>query len=133
MDDALLREYALPNVEIRRNPPRSEVVKLMWESDLLVLPSLAEGFAHVIAEAMATGLPVLTTNHTAGPDLFQDRRHGFIVPIRDAAAISKILEEFLKRREELFEMGREGAAMIRKFDWPHFRSGIASFFEEFSA
>jgi glycosyltransferase involved in cell wall biosynthesis len=41
----------------------------MAESDVFVFPSYFEGFALVLLEAMASGLPVITTTATAGPDI----------------------------------------------------------------
>ena len=69
--------------------PHAEVLAEMERQDVLVFPSLFEGFGLVILEAMSRGVPVITTAHTAGPDLIADGEDGFIVPIRSAAAIAE--------------------------------------------
>lgn len=58
---------------------------------VMVFPSLAEGFGLVILEAMSQGVPVITTPHTAGPDIIEDGVDGFIVPIRNPDAIGERL------------------------------------------
>ena len=71
--------------------PHAGVLAEMSRQDVLVFPSLFEGFGLVIAEALSRGLPVITTAHTAGPDLLDDGVDGFLVPIRSAPAIAEKL------------------------------------------
>jgi glycosyltransferase involved in cell wall biosynthesis len=65
---------------------------IMSRSHALVLPSIEEGLAMVQAQAMACACPVVATENTGSQDLFDDGREGFIVPIRDAAAIAERLQ-----------------------------------------
>jgi len=69
----------------------------MAAHDVFVFPSLFEGFGLVLLEAMAMGLPVITTPHTAGPDLIREGMEGFIVPIRHSTAIAERLEQLPPR------------------------------------
>jgi len=57
-------------------------------SDLFLFPSIEDGFAIVIAEALACGLPVVTTPNTGASDLVQPGINGEVVPIRDARALA---------------------------------------------
>ncbi|MFM6247172.1 MAG: glycosyltransferase family 4 protein, partial [Dolichospermum sp.] len=61
-------------------------------ASVFVFPSLIEGFALVLLEAMACGIPIITTPNTAGPDIITDGVEGFIIPIRDVEAIKEKLE-----------------------------------------
>ena len=81
--------------------PHDELLQEMSRHDVLVLPSLHEGFGLVMTEAMAQGLVVITTPHTAGPDLITDGVDGFIVPIRSAAAIEEKLALLLREPDRL--------------------------------
>ena len=70
--------------------PRKEVGHLLAWADVLVLPSICEGSALVTYEALASGVPVITTPNAGSP--VQDGVTGFIVPNRNAAAIAERLE-----------------------------------------
>lgn len=102
--------------------------KALWEHlrklDVFVFPSLTEGFASVILEAMSCGLPVITTPHTCGPDIIQEGVHGFIVPIRDPQALADRIVWCLDHRERLAEMGHQAAIRAREFTWERFRRGL---------
>ena len=72
--------------------------RLSWyfcQADALVLPSIEEGLALVQAQAMACGVPVIATTNTGAEDLFTDGVEGFIVPIRDVAALRERIEILL--------------------------------------
>jgi starch synthase len=91
---AMSREFApvlekLPkeNVEFLGLQSQTSVIDLMSTSHLLVLPSIEEGLALVQGQALACGCPVLASTNTGGEDLFDDEVEGFIVPIRDPAAL----------------------------------------------
>ena len=55
---------------------------------VLVLPTLEEGLALVLGEALAQGTPVIATVNSGGADLFRDGEEGFLVPVRDPAALA---------------------------------------------
>lgn len=57
--------WSLPNVEVRKNLTRAQLVPLYQAADLLVLPSVGEGFPLVVQEAMACGTPALVGDETA--------------------------------------------------------------------
>lgn len=97
----------------------------MQRHDVLVLPSLFEGFGLVILEAMAQGLVVIATPHTAAPDLIEDGIDGYIVPIRSAEAIAEKLEFLLEnpaRRQEMKRAARRKAQLQR---WEVYRQSLA--------
>ena len=123
--------YHLKNVRVLQGLPRTELTRIMRGSDLFVLPSLAEGFGHVILEAMSSGLPVLTTGSTCAPDILNDGQHGFIVPIRDSPALANRISWGQQHRSELYRMGQAAAAQARHFTWERFHRGIIKAFTEF--
>jgi glycosyltransferase involved in cell wall biosynthesis len=63
-------------------------VRRYQTSDLLLFPSIEDGFAFVVAEALACGLPVVTTVNTGASDLVKSGVNGEVVPIRDARVLA---------------------------------------------
>jgi glycosyltransferase involved in cell wall biosynthesis len=125
VDRALLAHYKDVDVTVLEGLSLHDLVAVMHRSSLFILPSLVEGFAHVIAEAMCTGLPVIATPHTCAPDFVQDGVDGWIVPIRNPTAIADRLVWAAENRAALAAMGIAAAARARLLTWEKFRAGIA--------
>ena len=80
---------------------RDRYVRRYQTSDIFVLPSIEDGFAFVVAEARACGLPVITTPNTGASDLIRNGENGEVVPIRDPEAIANaVLKWWWKIRDE---------------------------------
>jgi glycosyltransferase involved in cell wall biosynthesis len=73
---------------------------------------------------MSQGMVVITTPHTAGPDLISDGSDGFIVPIRDAPAIGERLLRLARERDLLATMGRAALATARRRTWNGFHQAL---------
>ena len=106
--------------------PHEELLEEMSRQDVLVLPSLHEGFGLVIPEAMAQGLVVITTPHTGGPDLIVDGIDGFIVPIRSAEAIEERLTRLLMDKKLLAEMKWAARRKAEMRPWKAYREQLGS-------
>ncbi len=99
--------------------------------DALVLPTLFEGFGLVIVEAMAAGIPVITTEHSIGPELIDHGRNGFIVPIRDIESIASAIEELVNLDDpSLMKMRRKARASAMQYSWVAYRSRLGSLLKE---
>ncbi len=94
-------------------------------ADLFVLPSLAEGFGHVLLEAMSCGLPVISTSRTAAPDLITPGEEGFVLEPGNTAQLAESIEYFLKNPGELERAGTAARARAERFTWAQFRKGVA--------
>jgi glycosyltransferase involved in cell wall biosynthesis len=104
--------------------PHFRLLELMAEHDVLVFPSIVEGFGLVITEALSRGLPVITTPNTGGPDLMIDGREGFIVPIRSPDAIADRLTRLAEDRDLLAGMSEAALATARRNPWARYEEGI---------
>jgi glycosyltransferase involved in cell wall biosynthesis len=101
-----------------------DLLREMARHDVLVLPSLHEGFGLVIGEAMAQGLVVIATTHTAAPDLIDDGVDGFIVPIRSAEAIAEKLELLARDPARLHEMKHAARGKAQAHSWEAYRRSL---------
>jgi len=106
--------------------PHAQILAEMSAHDVFVFPSLFEGFGLVLLEALAAGLPIITTAHTAGPDLIQDGAQGFIVPIRDSTAIAERLEQLHRDPARLAAMSRAARLRARDFPWRGYEETLAA-------
>ena len=120
LDAALARHRYLPSL------PHHEILREMEHHDVLVFPSLFEGFGLVVTEALSRGLPVITTPHTCGPDVLDEGRDGFVVPIRDSAAIAGRLETLHRDRGLLNDMSRAALGKAAELTWQRYRQALAA-------
>jgi glycosyltransferase involved in cell wall biosynthesis len=125
MDRNLIGGENADSIVLHENIPHEELVSLYQTSDVFVFPSLCEGFGYVILEAMVNGLPVITTGHTAGPDIIEHGKEGYIIPIRDIDSIVKHLTYLYKNPETRELMGKESRKKALQFTYQRFRDQIA--------
>lgn len=104
--------------------PHAAVLQEMRRHDVLVCPSLFEGFGLVILEAMSQGIPVITTPNTAGPDIITDTLDGFIVPIRSAEAIAARLDELANDPARLRAIKNAAWQTAASFAWETYRRNL---------
>ena len=133
IDFTLINEYKkFFNINVKINLSHSELINEMQNNDLFVFPSLIEGFGHVILEAMSSGLPILCTPNTAGPDIFINGNEGVIVPIRNSDQIAEKIEYFINNKKELAGMGQAATNTAKIFSWEKFQNEIIEFYTNFS-
>ncbi len=103
-----------------------EVTQMYAVHDVFCLPSFAEGLPIVLMEAMAAGIPVLTTRITGIPELVEDRESGLLVSPGDRFALTAALRELACSTELRLALGRSGrAAVARGFDLAKVSSELA--------
>ena len=104
---------------------RQELSKVMRRCHAHVFPTIVEGFGRNIIEAMASGLPVVTTPNCAGPDLIEDGVTGFIIPIRDVDAICERLAWIHDKPQEAMEMGERARQRVSSMNQADYRRRFA--------
>jgi len=105
--------------------PQTDLPEIYRSADVFVFPSLIEGMGLVVLEAMASGLPVITTPNGPG-DLVRDGVDGFVVPIRDVDAVVEKLEYLRAHPEERLRMGQNARERAKMFTWEHYRANVVS-------
>ena len=123
-DLSLFRPFA-DRIDVRPSVSGPELVEAYRAADLFVFPSVAEGFGQVLLESLACGLPILSTTHTAAPDLIEEGVEGFIVEPRRPDLLASRIEWALAHREELRAMRVAARARAEHFTWKRFRARSA--------
>jgi glycosyltransferase involved in cell wall biosynthesis len=77
--------------------PHAELAANLRQADIFILPSLEDGLALTVVEALACGLPVITTPNTGASDMIQPGVNGEVVPIRDPQAIADAVFKWADR------------------------------------
>ncbi len=131
----LVREFGLyGRVTFLEDLATDELVREYNGAQLLVSPSLYEGFGLPAAEAQACGAPVIATSAGALPEIVEDGVTGVIVPPGDSAALAKAIATLIQEPERCREMGEAGARRIReRFSWRRTAEQTLELYEELIA
>ena len=124
VDDLKIFEPFASQIEVRPSVSFSELKKAYQEADLFVFPSIVEGFAQVLLESLASGLPILSTTHTAAPDLIEDGIHGFVVEPRRPDLLAEKVEWLIDHPAQLAEMRHAARQRAELFTWQRFRDSV---------
>jgi glycosyltransferase involved in cell wall biosynthesis len=103
---------------------RAEVAALLRQGSVFVFPSLEEGLALALREALASGLPVIATPNSGAEDAIEDGREGFLVPPRDVDALCDRLERLYRDRALRDEMARQAEAGARRWTWDEYGAAV---------
>lgn len=106
--------------------PHKELNQYYSSANVLVFPSLVEGFGLVLLEAMTCGIPIIATYNTAAPDLITDGVEGFLIDIRDENALQEKLEWCYQNPEQLKLMGKAARLKAEKLTWSLYREKLGN-------
>lgn len=118
------KEY--PNFTYEPGRSYEQVLALMKTCDVFCLPSIVEGRALVMQEAMSQGLPLIITSNTGGSDLIEEGKTGFLIPIRSPQAIANKLCWFLENRAKVSEMGQMAQRHAAKYTWDNYGRNVTT-------
>jgi len=112
-----LKKFGIEDkIEFTGKVTNDELVRHYNESEIAVVPSLYEGFGFPAAEAMSCGVPVISSDGGALPEVVGDA--GIIVPARDGFALADALNGLFSNRKKLKEMGKLGIERVKThFNW----------------
>lgn len=116
---------ALQGVRHVSTLPHDGILESMRQHDVLVLPSLVEGFGLVINEALSQGIPVVTTPNTGAADTFAGPSRKWIVPVADSAAIAARLAAWSADRDSLNQAKLHALDLARVNAWASYRDAVA--------
>ncbi|MBN9299434.1 MAG: glycosyltransferase family 4 protein [Filimonas sp.] len=105
------------DVEILGKVSFEELKRILPEYDVFVFVSYFEGFGLVILEAMACGLPVLTSVNTCGPDVLDNGKSGFIIGLDNAQELEEKMRYMIDHTDEKELMGKSARSKSELFTW----------------
>lgn len=106
--------------------PHAHVLELMRTCDVLCLPSIVEGRALVVQEAMSMGLPAVITANTGADDVVVDGESGFVVPVRAPEVIAEKLAWLADHREGVVAAGEAAQQAAARYTWANYGMKILS-------
>lgn len=107
---------------VRPVVPSDQMPELYLEHDVFIFPSLMEGLPTVIMEAMASGMPVITTETCGMPDVVENEFNGLLVPPADAAALENAILRLYSSADLRRKLGQQAQESMRRHTWE--RAGL---------
>lgn len=119
----LINKYHTTNIHFTGHIPQDELKMYLAESDIYLFPSLAEGCASSGMEAMAAGLPVITTKETGLP--IDDMKNGLIVPSKNVDKIVKAIIMLSQNEHLRKQLGQQAASTISEnYSWEKYANKV---------
>ncbi|MFC1894500.1 glycosyltransferase family 4 protein [Candidatus Dependentiae bacterium] len=118
------------NINFCGSVDKYKLYELYKKSSVFVLPSIEDGFGMVIGEAMACGLPVICTNHTAGEDLVENCNHGFVIKAGNVESLAEKILWCYKNNDDAVEMGRLGKKRVKFFSWDNYGESVFNVYNQ---
>jgi glycosyltransferase involved in cell wall biosynthesis len=97
--------------------PHHQILEQMRRHDVLLFPTLFDGFGLVMTEALSQGLPVITTSHSGAAECIRNGVEGFVVPIRNSQAIAERLQQLADDRDLLARMREASLRRASELSW----------------
>lgn len=108
-----VKKFKLTECVVFHDGSDQENIKQLYASaDIFVLPSFKETFGIVFLEAMHYGLPIITTNVSAMPELIEEGKNGFLVPPADSQALAKAISKLIENPDLVKQMGEIGRKKV---------------------
>ena len=135
---SLVNELKIQNwVKIMGPQKQDRVIEILKSSHLFMLPSVTakngdqEGIPVVLMEAMAVGLPVVSTYHSGIPEIVEDGVSGCLVPERDETSLYEKLKYLIENHHLRIEMGKRGRKMIERcYDLDNLNDELIKIFQK---
>ena len=99
------------------SPPTQLLVKLLNESAIFVLPSLVEGFAHTVLEAMSCGCAIISTFNGGVEDYVLNEVNGLLIPPNDPVAIKEAVKRLCLDKELRIQLAQNGLNTTKSFSY----------------
>jgi len=110
-----IKQNNIPNIFLLGQKPYEEVINYYYSSDVFILPTLQDLFSLVVMEAMACGLPVLTTIYNGSRELIKEGVNGYIFDSTNILDMKRIIISIFSEKDKLAYMGKESLKIITNY------------------
>lgn len=111
--------------------PQNNLYKYYSQGSVYCHMSIQDGFGMVIPQAMACGLPIITTENTGASDLVEDNKNGFVIPIRDVNKLKEKLIYLYENQEKRKKMGQLAKEKVANgFSWDDYGNRTVNKYKE---
>jgi glycosyltransferase involved in cell wall biosynthesis len=126
----LLDRRGTAGIDILGSLPQGELAAELRRADLLVLPSRNDSYGMVVAEALASGVPVLVSEMVGARDLVHEGRTGWVVPVEDTAALAARMSWCARHPEAVQALGEDCRRAAESATWPAYHRRLADLLRE---
>lgn len=131
--DAAILETLTPVARMLGRVPYEQLGDHYSAADCVITPSRFDSFNFVVAEALASGVPVIVTDHVGSKDMVENDLNGWIIP---AAELDPLLERMAwcaENPEAVRAMSGEARETAKRWPWPRYRTHLVRTIDEFMA
>lgn len=121
LEDELQKHTYIPTLS------HLKVLELMRRNDVLVFPSLFEGFGLVITEAMSQGTPVITTDRTVGPDFIKHGENGWLMNAGNIDDLKLLIDQLLTKPAVISHVGYEAMQTASRRPWSAYKRELIEY------
>ena len=116
--EMLIKNLELKNqVEFKGWIPHEIIPEYMAASDIFILPSLTEGFPNVCLEAMASGLPIITTKIDGMSEIIEDGKNGYLVSPKNPFQIAERLKDLIHNKNLRKKFAKENKLKVKEYEF----------------
>jgi glycosyltransferase involved in cell wall biosynthesis len=129
--EPFLKKYGNERVFCKGPYPQGELHKYYSQGSVFALMSIEEGFANVIVQAMASGLPVICTNNSGGEDIVREGVDGYLIPIRSVTLLKEHLNRLYESPGLLKDLSQNAQRRVASgFTWDNYGEQMIGKYEE---
>lgn len=122
--------YEYSNKNIKFIGHVDDIVKEYQNADVFILPSIEDGFALVVLEAMASGLPVIISNNVGAKDCVESGKEGFVIPAGNLRSLAYCIKFLYDNSEKRIEMGLNARKKAEMYSWRRYQQSFVDLIEQ---
>ena len=104
--------------------PHSEIPKYLDNADVMLFPSLGDGFPLSAMEALSCGVPVVCSENTGTADVIVDGVNGFVIPAQSQSALGDVITWFIENKNKILEMSINARKTAEVCTWDRYYEAV---------